>query len=535
MSRGRRLTARAGVLAAVLLGLLVLPAGAASAHPLGNFTVNRSGAIRVQPDRVLVDYVVDMAEIPAFQTRQALDADADGKVGDAEAARWRALQCPLLAARLSAEVDGRPLRFAVLASRLAFPPGQGGLVTLRLECDLAAPAPATGGSHALRYRDGNADGRIGWREVTAAGDRTTLEAADVPARSPSARLTAYPADLLRSPLDQVQATVRYRSGGPALHDGGAAPTGGRRPAGVDRATAAFTALVARQHFSPGFALLAVALAAVLGAAHALAPGHGKTVMAAYLVGMRGSARQAAVVGATVTATHTAGVLVLGAVLSASQLLAPERIYPWLGLASGLLLAAVGIALLTRALRGARHAPPADPAHRHGDDDHAPNTPGPKGHGGGPTGHGHPHRPDSPDPDGHGRGPTGHGHPHALGHHHRPGGGAASGVMRTRSLVALGFAGGLVPSPSAIVVLLGAIALGHAWFGVLLVVAYGAGMAATLTGLGLLLLRARRTVDRRAALRRPGWAAAAGRVLPLATASLIVLAGLVVAAQGAAAL
>jgi nickel/cobalt transporter (NicO) family protein len=93
----------------------------------------------------------------------------------------------------------------------------------------------------------------------------------------------------------------------------------------------------------------------------------------------------------------------------------------------------------------------------------------------------------------------------------------------------------VPSPSAIVVLLGAIALGHAWFGVLLVVAYGAGMAATLTGLGLLLLRARRSVDRRAALRRPGWAVAAGRVLPLATASLIVLAGLVVAAQGAAAL
>jgi nickel/cobalt transporter (NicO) family protein len=499
----RRRAARAGVLAAVLVGLL-LPAGAAAAHPLGNFTVNRAGGIRVQPDRVLVDYVLDMAEIPAFQTRQALDADADGEVGDAEAASWRQRQCPRVAAKLSAEVDGQPLRFAVRGSRLAFPPGQGGLVTLRLECDLAAPAPAGGGSHTLRYRDGNADGRIGWREVTAAGDRTTLEAADVPARSPSARLTAYPADLLRSPLDQDRATVRYRSGGPALQGGEAAP-GGRRPAGVDRATAAFTALVARQHLTLGFALLAVALAGVLGAAHALAPGHGKTVMAAYLVGMRGSVRQAAVVGATVTATHTAGVLVLGAVLSVSQVLAPERVYPWLGLASGLLLAGVGATLLGRALRGARHGHPR-------------------------SAHEHPHR------AGHAHGPgSGAAHAHPHGHGHGPGSGAPAGVPRTRSLVALGFAGGLVPSPSAVVVLLGAIALGHAWFGVLLVVAYGAGMAATLTGLGLLLLRVRRTVDRRAALRRPGWTAATGRVLPLATASLIVLAGLVVAAQGAAAL
>jgi nickel/cobalt transporter (NicO) family protein len=483
VSAGRqRLTARAGVLAAVLLGLLLLPAGAAAAHPLGSFTVNRAGGIRVQPDRVLVDYVVDMAEIPAFQTRQVIDADGDGEVGDAEAASWRRLQCQRVAAKVSADVDGQPLRFAVAASRLTFPPGQGGLVTLRLECDPAAEAPAGGGSHTLHYRDSNADGRIGWREVTAAADRTTLEAADVPARSPSARLTAYPEDLLRSPLDQDRATVRYRPGGPALRGEPGPAGGGGRPVGVDRATAAFTALVARQQLTIGFALLAVVLAAVLGAAHALAPGHGKTVMAAYLVGMRGSVRQAAVVGATVTATHTAGVLVLGAVLGVSQELAPERVYPWLGLASGLLLAGVGATLLGRALRGARHAHGA--SHAHG---------------------------------------PGHGHQ------------AAAGAPRTRSLVALGFAGGLVPSPSAIVVLLGAIALGHAWFGVLLVVAYGAGMAATLTGLGLLLLRARRSVDRRAALRRPGWAVAAGRVLPLATASLIVLAGLVVAAQGAAAL
>ena len=502
---GRRVAARAAVLGAVVLALL-LPAVAASAHPLGNFTVNRYSGLRVQPDRVLVDYVVDMAEIPAFQARQAIDADGDGTVSGAEAAAWRGRECPRIAGRLDAQVDGRPLRFVVGAARLAFPQGQGGLTTLRLECELAAPLPAGDGSRTLRYRDGDADGRIGWREVTAAGDRTTIESADVPARSTSARLTAYPQDLLRSPLDQDRATVSFRPGGAPLRDGGGDGIGAqrrsRRPVGVDRATAAFTALVARQRLTVGFALLALALATVLGAAHALAPGHGKTVMAAYLVGLRGSVRQAAAIGGIVTATHTAGVLLLGAVLAASRALAPERVYPVLGLASGLLLAGVGVSLLRRALHGRA-------------DVH-----GPGGHLHGPGTHG---------PDGHAHGRAG------GGDLARPAGREPQPAMSRRGLVALGFAGGLVPSPSAVVVLLGATTLGHAWFGVLLVVAYGAGMAATLTGLGLFLLRARRSVDRRVALRRPGWTGAAGRLLPLATASLIVVAGLVVAAQGAAAL
>ncbi|HEX6673950.1 MAG TPA: nickel transporter [Actinomycetes bacterium] len=517
MSRARGI--RAAVLGAVVLALLLLPAGAAAAHPLGNFTVNRYSGLRVQPDRVLVDYVVDMAEIPAFQARQAIDADGDGTVGEAEAASWRGHECPRIAGRLDAQVGGRPLRFEAGAARLAFPQGQGGLTTLRLECELAAPLPAGDGRRTLRYRDGNADGRIGWREVTAAGDRTTIESADVPARSTSARLTAYPQDLLRSPLDQVRATVSFRPGGAPLRDGdrgiGARRRSGR-PVGVDRATAAFTALVARQRLTVGFALLALALATVLGAAHALAPGHGKTVMAAYLVGLRGSVRQAAAIGGIVTATHTAGVLLLGAVLAASRALAPERVYPVLGLASGLLLAGVGVSLLRRALHGRAH-------------DH-----GPGGHVHGPGGHervaGPGEHPASGEPA------RGQGHGTAdRGSHAHPAGGAPGPAMSRRGLVALGFAGGLVPSPSAVVVLLGATALGHAWFGVLLVVAYGAGMAATLTGVGLFLLRARRSVDRRVALRRPGWTGAAGRLLPLATASLIVVVGLAVAAKGAAAL
>jgi len=233
--------------------------------------------------------------------------------------------------------------------------------------------------------------------------------------------------------------------------------------------------------------VAVLLAVALGAAHALAPGHGKTVMAAYLVGLRGTLGQAVTIGATVTVAHTAGVLILGLVLSTTRAVASERVYPWLGLGSGLLLAAVGVGLLARARPG------------HGD-----------GH---PRDHGHHH---------------GHGHPHLHGDGHPP----AGPPLGRRGLVALGLAGGLVPSPSAVVVLLGGIALGRAWFGVALVLAYGLGMAATLTGVGLLLARLRTRLDRRLHLPAGSLLTRLGRLLPAATASVIVLVGLALAIQGA---
>ena len=201
-------------------------------------------------------------------------------------------------------------------------------------------------------------------------------------------------------------------------------------------------------------------------------------MAAYLVGLRGTLRQAVTIGVTVTLTHTAGVLALGLVLSTSRAITSERVYPWLGLASGLLLAAIGVGLLLR----------VRPHHHHP-------------------------------------------HPHDHGHHHHHG--VAEQPVGRRGLVALGLAGGLVPSPSAVVVLLGGIALGQAWFGVALVLAYGVGMAAALTGIGLLLARLRTRLDRRLRLPAGSLLSRLGRLLPAVTASMIVLAGLAVAAQGIA--
>jgi nickel/cobalt exporter len=371
-STSARWPRRIAVLAALVATLLAAGAAPAAAHPLGNFTTNSSGGLRVGPDRLVVDYVLDLAEIPAFQARRAIDNDRDGRVGTAEAAAWHDRECPRLAAGLRAEVDGQPLTLRVTGAGLAFPKGVGGLETLRLECALAAPLPPGGGTRTLTYTDGNHPDRVGWREITAVGDHATLESTDVPARSPSAHLTAYPSDQLGSPLHQRTATLRFRPG--AQQPGGACPAahvrwprrpggacsvvdpvaGGTGRGGVDRATAAFMALVGERWLEAGFAVVALLVAVVLGAAHALAPGHGKTVMAAYLVGLRGSLRQAAAIGATVTITHTAGVLLLGLVLTTSRAVAPERLYPWLGLASGLLLAAVGVALLARALAGNSH-------------------------------------------------------------------------------------------------------------------------------------------------------------------------------------
>ena len=485
---------RRALAALVLAAAALLPAGAASAHPLGNFTVNTYTGLRIQPDRVVVDLVVDMAEIPAVQTRRTIDGDGDGKVADDEAAAYAAGACPDAAAKVDVTVDGRRTPLRSISADVTFPAGTAGLPTLRLTCALAADAGEVRGEREIGLASTAFTDRVGWREITAVGDRTTLVSSNVPTTSSSGRLTAYPDDLLSSPPDQRSATVRARPGGPAAADVVGAVPGARvaQPRGLDGATRSFTNLVARQRLTVGFGILALGLAIGLGAVHAFAPGHGKTVMAAYLVGERGSLRQAAVIGLTVTATHTAGVLLLGVVLSASTSLAPETLYPWLGLASGLMLAGIGGGLLLRAVR------------------HRPLLVG--------AGHGHSHS--------HGPGHSHDHHDHHHDHDDRP--------VEWRSLVPLGLAGGLVPSPSAIVVLLGAIALGRAWFGVLLVIAYGVGMAVTLTGAGLLLVRARGLIERRLSRSDPrsGRLASLAGALPVLTATCIVAAGLFLALRGA---
>jgi len=426
---------------------------------------------------------------------------------------------------------------AVQSSDLVFQPGQAGLSTLRLACSVSAPTGARGGGqHRVTYTSANYTDRAGWREITAVGDGATLVASDVPAASVSDRLARYPQNLLASPLDQRTATLVVRPGGPAAATADVPARVSPLPRGVDGATRAFTSFVSRHDLTVGFAVLAFAASVFLGAVHAFAPGHGKTVMAAYLVGQKGSFRQAMAVALTVTATHTAGVLALGIAISTSAVVAPERVYPWLGAASGILLALLGLGFLRRIVVRSRrpHEAATGHGHEHGHEhrDH--------GHGYDldHRGHGHDH--------GHEHGHLGHGHdhdnPHAHGGHahthgghvHRHGPAATDQLVTRKGLLAMGFVGGLLPSPSAVVVLLGAVALGRTWFGVLLVVAYGLGMAAALAVTGLVLLRARGALDRRVTrLRANRLLAATTRLLPPATAVFIVTVGLYLTARAAA--
>ena len=510
MSRpGRR---RRILLAVALAGAATVAVSTrAFAHPLGNFTTNQYSGVTVHQDGIELRYVLDLAEIPTEQVLSGLGADEDTLLDAAAGTAYRDRECGRLLGGLSADLDGRPLQLQFAGGDLEFPAGAAGLHTLRLSCHITSQDSGATAGHLLTYRNHNYDDRqAGWREITVTSDSVGLAGSGVPTSSISAELTNYPNDLLSSPLDVRAASARVVTGtgaGAASPGAGAATT--ILPRGVDTLTADFTQLVSRRDLGIGFAGLALLAAVVLGMFHAFAPGHGKTIMAAYLVGERGDLRAASVIGLSVTATHTLGVLVLGVALSVSSSFAPERVYPILGLVSGMLVLGIGSTLLARAWRERRRRGGGPVGgHHHGDD---------AGHG-----HAHPHH-----------------HPHPGAAHADPGPGVPGSGLRVRSLFTLGFVGGLVPSPSALVVLVGAIALHRTWFGVLLVVAYGLGMAVALTGTGFLLQRVRAGLERR--LADPARSRARTRrlallmsALPLVTAAVIVVVGLGLTIRGAAA-
>ncbi len=444
------------VVVAAILAVLVLPARPAGAHPLGAAAVNQYEGLTLHPDRVEVTAVVDAAELPTRQERPLVGTDPVGYAAGA---------CAGLAREFDVRVGSDRLQWTMLPSSFAYRPGTGGLDTSRLECVLRAPArlsaPAT-----VTIANHHLTGRVGWRELTATGDGVRLVDSPLSSRSVSDELRAYPADLLSSALDQTSATLHVEPGPGVSTTAGVTTPRGTDPLSRFSASAERRfQLLAGGRLTPLLGVLAVLLAILLGAGHAALPGHGKTVLAAYLAGRRGRPRDALAIGALVTLTHTGAVLVVGLLLSASTALAGDRLLAYLGLASGVLIVAVGLHMLVKSRR--------------------------------------------------------HHHHHHHHHHH--------GKL---NLAGIGLAGGLVPSPSALVVLLGAIGLGRAGFGVLLVLAYGLGMAGTLTGAGLLLL----AVQRRVA--RAGWAERiAARLSPLgsrATAALVVLVGLGLTARAVAA-
>ena len=426
---------------AVFAALLAQPREA-SAHPLGNFTVNHYAGIELAGNRVFVRFVLDLAEIPTFQS------------GD----RVRAPRYPSeLAHELELRLGGERVVLRPVAHRVSERQGAGDLPTLRFEAVYAASLRGS----ALTFVDRSFARRIGWREVTVrARDGARLVSSSVPVTSRSSELRSYPRDLLRSPLAVRSATARFVAGTTS-----AAPPRLDRSAAPGHTGDGLAGLIENDDATFGVVLLSLLVAAFWGAAHALTPGHGKALVAGYLVGTRGRPRHAFALGATVTVTHTAGVFALGLVtLGLSTVVVPEQLYPWLALVSGVLVVGVGAGVL---LRRARHA----------------------------------------------RGHHGHDHPHHHDHH--------SDDIGMRGIVGIGAAAGLLPCPSALVVLLSAIALHRLAFGLALIVAFSVGLAATITAIGLVAVLARR------AFSRARFDGPVIRALPALSAAAIVVVGLVI--------
>jgi len=467
----RRLRALAAAAMAVAAALLAA-AGPAAAHPLGNFSINHLDAVSISRDAVRVHYVLDQAEIPTFQERALPDA--------AVLARKRVE----VARGVTLRIDGRPVALRLgPGGALSHPMGQGGLRTTRVELDLTAPAR---GARAVELHDATFPGRVGWRAVVVVPGRGTAVRSSVPAADPTGGLRRYPRSLLATPFHVRAARFAVRPGAgtvTAPRAPGAAAATTRNRAGDGLAGVFERAAAGR-----GVLVVLLLSAFAWGMLHALSPGHGKAMVAAYLVGTRGTARHAVALGATVTVTHTIGVFALGLVtLSLSQLVLPEQLYPWLNLASGLLIVLVGVGVLRTRVARAR----SGPAHHHHDHDHD---------------HDHPHDHDH-DHDGHG-------------HHHRP-----PDRITARGLVAMGASAGLIPCPSALVVLLGAVAQHQVALGLVLIVAFSAGLATTLVALGLAVVAAAGRVTARI-----GSAGRAATTASAISAAAIVAVGLALTAQ-----
>ena len=554
------MNARAIITILLTAWILIVP-NSATAHPLGNFSISHYSGIRVSKDAIELRYMIDMAEIPTFQEIQ--ESGIEPKAGDPSLEAYLARKAEILRDGLALEVNGKPLVLRAESREIIFPPGAGGLPTLKLGISYKAKLAGDSKSpeHLLTYRDGNFPGRAGWKEIVAiAAPGARISDSSVPEIDRSSQLNDYPTDLLNSPPQQLEAKVTFstavvptsvastasspidagareksrpiskveitraevsqssskvepvkQSGEaqlvmPAIIDADSTPANENSPTqlqgnrqGTPRNS--FTELMATTHLNIGIVLIALGVAVGLGAFHALEPGHGKTLVAAYLVGSRGTVQHAFLLGLIVTAAHTAGVYLLGAVtLYASQYIVPERLYPWLGVVSGVLIASLGAVLLVRRYLGKDGLS----NHHH---------------------HHHHHLDHSHDPDGHHHDHHHRNHDHSHDHGHTHGDHDVDREVSFRELLTLGISGGIVPCPAALVVLLSAVSMQRIGFGLLLILAFSVGLAAVLITIGFLMVSARQFMSRFQVNSR-----LTTRWLPLTSSAFIFVFGIALAVQ-----
>jgi ABC-type nickel/cobalt efflux system permease component RcnA len=456
----------------VLTLLLVAPSS--FAHPMGNFSVNHYSKISFDRDGIKLTYIIDLAEIPTYQELQRGNVTAD--LANTSVKRFVESRGQEFARGLTLMLDGKRLPLKLLSSQVIFPPGAGGLPTMKMGFVYRLSQPLTNDEDhhpacTLQYVDNNYPGHAGWKEIVAAPNAlVNFITTSAPRDDRSAELTNYPTDLLNSPPQDLSATIQFhflampgrpayaKRAAPIVRAASPAPPVATPPLQLkanQQATPrnAFTELITTRSLNLWFLITAAFIAFGLGALHALEPGHGKTIVAAYLVGSRGTARHALLLGVIVTASHTAGVFALGAItLYASRYIVPEQLYPWLGVFSGLTIAGLGGYMFLRRWSG------LDLDHSH------------------TSGQLHSHwfssrKQDPPES--------------------RPPGKPIS----LYQLFALGITGGIIPCPAALVVLLSAFALHRIGLGFFLIITFSLGLAAVLISFGMLMVYGRRFMAR----------------------------------------
>jgi nickel/cobalt exporter len=455
------------------------------AHPMGNFSVSHYSKLVVTAQGVELEYALDLAEIPTFELlrawnleRRSPQSDLDNKASE-QASKWLA--------NLAITVDGRPVKPTLEHVRLAVADGAGNLPVMRI----TAQARINAQGAKLGYEDRNYPERAGWKEIvidTKPG--AALKHASQSSKDISKGLTQYPPDPTVAPPQDLRAEVEWTAERPLLlaqkahpkketvppvvapisqpklaprADAPALLTAQAAPQGAVTRGDFLSKILHQQELTPSMIFLALIAAFALGAAHALTPGHGKTIVAAYLVGSRGTLKHAAFLGAMVTFTHTVTVFALGlATLFLFRYIVPEKITQALGVISGLFIVVIGAWMLRKRLRGHSHSHTHAHHHHHEAHDH---------------GHAHSH-------DHH------HHHDHGHAHSHVP------DEISWGGLAALGASGGLVPCESALVLLLGAIALGRVGLGLLLLISFSLGLALVLMAIGALVLYAKNLIPER---------------------------------------
>lgn len=438
-----------------IIPIFFLLTAVAAAHPLGNFSINQYSRIEPGPSEIKIRQVLDMAEIPSFQESAKIDRDHDGTLSQAELDAYGAQFTPAFVDNLKLAIDGADTPLAVSSANVSVGSGAGNLVILRFVWDLTARVPRSNVATRLSFRNLNYADRLGWNEVVVSSQAVNVFDSNAFGSSITDELRAYPQDSLSSPLAERAADLAFSTtpvpeGSKRLQDRNGRVT---EPVQKDR----LAELISVGQITPSIVLVGLMIAFGLGALHAISPGHGKTVVGAYLLGSKGNPKQAVFLGVVVTITHTIGVFALGIItLFASKYILPERLMPFLSFVSGLLVFFIGISLFKDRLFKAFGW--NQTSHSHGaTDSHS--------HDGTTLSH---------------DGPT-HSHGGAT-HTHLP-----PKEISLKSLLGLGISGGLLPCPSALVLMLSAISLGRVGYGLILTLMFSVGLATTLTSVGLIFL------------------------------------------------